>query len=408
MDDRVSGAVVAGPGSGSVPRLRPVMAVLGAAGLSHGMNDLLQSLIPAVYPVLKQEFALSFGQIGLITLAFQVTASLLQPFVGAYTDRNPKPYSLPLGMCVTLVGLVLLAVAPNFAVILLAASMVGIGSSIFHPEASRVARLASGGRYGFAQSLFQVGGNGGTALGPLLAAFIVVPGGQRSIAWFAIVAAMAIVVLTGISRWYAARLGEVRKKPVRSSVEGLPRSKVMLAVFVLMLLVFSKYFYLASIISYYQFYLIDKFGVTQENAELHLFIFLGAVAVGTIVGGPVGDRFGRKLVIWSSILGILPFTLLLPYADLFWTTVLSVIIGAVLASAFSAILVFAQEMVPGKVGTISGLFFGFAFGMGGLGAAVLGLVADHTSIDFVYHLCSYLPVLGLLTWFLPNVGTKSA
>ena len=406
MDDRVSGAAIAGPGPGTVPRLRPVMSVLGAAGLSHAMNDLLQSLIPAVYPVLKQEFALSFGQIGLITLAFQVTASLLQPFVGAYTDRHPKPYSLPLGMCVTLAGLVLLAMAPNFGVILLAASMVGIGSSIFHPEASRVARLASGGRYGFAQSLFQVGGNGGTALGPLLAAFIVVPGGQRSIAWFAIVAAAAIMVLTWIGRWYAARLGEVRKAPAKSSVEGLPRRKVMIAVFVLMLLVFSKYFYLASIISYYQFYLIDKFGLTQQNAELHLFVFLGAVAVGTIVGGPVGDRFGRKLVIWGSILGILPFTLLLPYADLFWTTVLSVVIGVVLASAFSAILVFAQEMVPGKVGMISGLFFGFAFGMGGLGAAVLGIVADHTSIDVVYHLCSYLPVLGLLTWFLPNVGAK--
>ena len=408
MDDRVSGATIAGPGRGSVPRLRPVMTVLGAAGLSHAMNDLLQSLIPAVYPVLKQEFALSFGQIGLITLAFQVTASLLQPFVGAYTDRHPRPYSLPIGMCVTLAGLVLLAVAPSFGVILLAASMVGVGSSIFHPEASRVARLASGGRYGFAQSLFQVGGNGGTALGPLLAAFIVVPGGQRSIAWFAIVAAFAIVVLTWIGRWYAARLGEIRKSPVKSSVEGLPRRKVMVAVFVLMLLVFSKYFYLSSIISYYQFYLIEKFGVTQQNAEFHLFIFLGAVAVGTIVGGPVGDRFGRKLVIWGSILGILPFTLLLPYADLLWTTVLSVIIGVVLASAFSAILVFAQEMVPGKVGMISGLFFGFAFGMGGLGAAVLGVVADRTSIDAVYHLCSFLPVLGLLTWFLPNVGGEKA
>lgn len=408
MDDRVSGATIAGPGRGSVPRLRPVMTVLGAAGLSHAMNDLLQSLIPAVYPVLKQEFALSFGQIGLITLAFQVTASLLQPFVGAYTDRHPRPYSLPIGMCVTLAGLVLLAVAPSFGVILLAASMVGVGSSIFHPEASRVARLASGGRYGFAQSLFQVGGNGGTALGPLLAAFIVVPGGQRSIAWFAIVAAVAIVVLTWIGRWYAARLGEIRKSPVKSRVEGLPRRKVMVAVFVLMLLVFSKYFYLSSIISYYQFYLIEKFGVTQQNAEFHLFIFLGAVAVGTIVGGPVGDRFGRKLVIWGSILGILPFTLLLPYADLLWTTVLSVIIGVVLASAFSAILVFAQEMVPGKVGMISGLFFGFAFGMGGLGAAVLGVVADRTSIDAVYHLCSFLPVLGLLTWFLPNVGGEKA
>ena len=407
MDDRTSGAAVVAPGIPGTPGVRPVMAVLGAAGLSHGMNDLLQSLIPAVYPVLKQQFALDFGQIGLITLTFQLTASLLQPFVGAYTDRNPRPYSLPLGMCVTLAGLLLLAMAPNFPTILVAAGMVGVGSSVFHPEASRVARLASGGRYGFAQSIFQVGGNGGTALGPLLAAFIVVPDGQRSIAWFAIVATAAIVVLTGISRWYAARLGEVRRKAAQPSVEVLPRRKVLIAVFVLMLLVFSKYIYLSSLTSYYTFYLISKFGLSKQDALVHLFIFLGAVAVGTIVGGPVGDRFGRKLVIWGSILGVLPFTLLLPYADLFWTTVLSVVIGVVLASAFSAILVFAQEMVPGKVGMISGLFFGFAFGMAGLGAAVLGIVADHTSIVFVYRLCSFLPILGLLTWFLPDVGTKA-
>ncbi len=406
MDDRVSGTAVAGPAA-AAPRLRPVMAVLGAAGLSHGMNDLLQSLIPAVYPVLKSEFALDFAQIGLITLTFQLTASLLQPFVGAYTDRNPKPYSLPLGMCVTLAGLVLLSVAPNFPLILLAAGMVGVGSSVFHPEASRVARLASGGRYGFAQSIFQVGGNGGTALGPLLAAFIVVPDGQRSIAWFALVALVAVVVLTGMSRWYAARLGDVRKKPARSSVEGLPRRQVIVAVFVLMLLVFSKYIYLSSLTSYYTFYLITKFGLSKQDALVHLFIFLGAVAVGTAVGGPIGDRIGRKPVIWVSILGVLPFTLLLPYADLTWTTVLSVVIGVILASAFSAILVFAQEMMPTKVGMISGLFFGFAFGMAGLGAAVLGIVADHTGIVFVYRLCSFLPVLGLLTWFLPNVGAKA-
>ena len=406
MDDRVSGTAVAGPAA-AAPRLRPVMAILGAAGLSHGMNDLLQSLIPAVYPVLKSEFALDFGQIGLITLTFQLTASLLQPFVGAYTDRNPRPYSLPLGMCVTLAGLVLLSVAPNFPAILLAAAMVGVGSSVFHPEASRVARLASGGRYGFAQSVFQVGGNGGTALGPLLAAFIVVPDGQRSIAWFALVALAAIAVLTAMSRWYAARLGDVRKKPVRSTVEGLPRRQVAVAVFVLMLLVFSKYFYLSSLTSYYTFYLITKFGLSKQDALVHLFIFLGAVAVGTAMGGPIGDRFGRKPVIWGSILGVLPFTLLLPYADLTWTTVLSVVIGVILASAFSAILVFAQEMMPTKVGMISGLFFGFAFGMAGLGAAVLGIVADHTGIVFVYRLCSFLPVLGLLTWFLPNVDTKA-
>ena len=406
MDDRVSNTAAAGPAAAAPPR-RPVMAVLGAAGLSHGMNDLMQSLIPAVYPVLQSEFALSFGQIGLITLTFQLTASLLQPFVGAYTDRNPKPYSLPLGMCVTLAGLVLLSVAPNFAAILLAAAMVGVGSSVFHPEASRVARLASGGRYGFAQSVFQVGGNGGTALGPLLAACIVVPDGQRSIAWFALVALAAVAVLTGMSRWYAARLGEIRKKPVRSSAEILPRRQVVVAVFVLMLLVFSKYIYLSSLTSYYTFYLITKFGLSKQDALVHLFIFLGAVAVGTAAGGPIGERIGRKPGIWVSILGVLPFTLLLPYADLTWTTVLSVVIGVILASAFSAILVFAQEMMPTKVGMISGLFFGFAFGMAGLGAAVLGVVADHSGIVFVYRLCSFLPVLGLLTWFLPNVGAKA-
>lgn len=407
MDDRVTGATVAGPARAAAPRLRPVMAVLGAAALSHGMNDLLQSLIPAVYPVLKQEFALSFGQIGLITLVFQLTASLLQPFVGLYTDHRPLPYSLPVGMAVTLSGLLLLATAPSFELILVAAGLVGVGSSIFHPEASRVARLASGGRYGFAQSLFQVGGNGGTALGPLLAAFIVVPYGQGSIAIFAVVALAAILVLSWIGRWYAAHLGAPRKKAAGPAVAVLPRRRVLMAVTLLMLLVFSKYIYLSSITSYYQFYLMSKFGLGKQAAEVHLFIFLGAVAVGTIVGGPVGDRFGRKLVIWGSILGVLPFTMLLPHVDLFWTTVLSVVIGVVLASAFSAILVFAQELVPGKVGMISGLFFGFAFGMAGLGAAVLGLVADRMGIAFVYQACSFMPVLGLLTYFLPDLERRA-
>ncbi len=407
MDDRVGGASVAGMGAARA-RSGPIMSVLGAAALSHGINDLLQSLLPAVYPLLKQEFALSFGQIGLITLVFQLTASLLQPFVGLYTDHRPKPYSLPIGMAVTLSGLVLLALAPNFGLILLAAGLVGVGSSIFHPEASRVARLASGGRYGFAQSLFQVGGNGGTAFGPLLAAFIIVPNGQASIAWFALVALAGILVLTGIGRWYAAHLGAVRKKPAGvAASNGLSRNQVLWAVTVLMLLVFSKYIYLSSLTSYYPFYLMTKFGIGKQEALVHLFIFLGAVAVGTIVGGPVGDRFGRKLVIWGSILGVLPFTLMLPHADLFWTTILSVIIGVILASAFSAILVFAQELVPGKVGMISGLFFGFAFGMAGLGAAVLGVVADHTSITFVYQICAFMPVLGLLTYFLPNVERRA-
>ena len=384
------------------------MTVLGAAALSHGINDLLQSLIPAVYPLLKQEFALSFGQIGLITLVFQLTASLLQPFVGLYTDHRPMPYSLPIGMTVTLSGLVLLAMAPSFGVILVAAALVGVGSSIFHPEASRVARLASGGRYGFAQSLFQVGGNGGTAFGPLLAAFIVVPNGQGSIAWFALVALAGILVLSWIGRWYSAHLGRARKTVVAATgVATLTNRQVLIAVTVLMLLVFSKYTYLSSLTSYYPFYLMTKFGIGKQEALVHLFIFLGAVAIGTIVGGPIGDRFGRKLVIWGSILGVLPFTLLLPHADLFWTTVLSVIIGVILASAFSAILVFAQDLVPGKVGMISGLFFGFAFGMAGLGAAVLGIVADHTSITFVYQICAYMPVLGLLTYFLPNIENRA-
>ncbi len=405
MDDRAGATAALG---GPAARMRPVMTVLGAAALSHGMNDLLQSLIPAVYPLLKQEFTLSFGQIGLITLVFQLTASLLQPFVGLYTDHRPMPYSLPIGMTVTLTGLLLLAAAPSFEVILVAAALVGVGSSVFHPEASRVARLASGGRYGFAQSLFQVGGNGGTALGPLLAAFIVVPRGQGSIAWFGLVALAAILVLSGVGRWYAGRIGTLRRKAAGPAGAALPRNKVLVAVFVLMMLVFSKYIYLSSLTSYYPFYLMTKFGIGKQDALVHLFIFLGAVAVGTIVGGPVGDRFGRKLVIWGSILGVLPFTLLLPHADLFWTTVLSVIIGVILASAFSAILVFAQELVPGKVGMISGLFFGFAFGMAGLGAAVLGMLADHMGIGFVYEVCSFMPVLGLLTYFLPEVGARPA
>ncbi len=408
MDERVGGPNVAGVGAAAMARSGPIMTVLGAAALSHGINDLLQSLIPAVYPLLKQEFALSFGQIGLITLVFQLTASLLQPFVGLYTDHRPMPYSLPIGMTVTLSGLVLLAMAPSFGVILVAAALVGVGSSIFHPEASRVARLASGGRYGFAQSLFQVGGNGGTAFGPLLAAFIVVPNGQGSIAWFALVALAGILVLSWIGRWYSAHLGRARKTVVAATgVATLTNRQVLIAVTVLMLLVFSKYIYLSSLTSYYPFYLMTKFGIGKQEALVHLFIFLGAVAIGTIVGGPIGDRFGRKLVIWGSILGVLPFTLLLPHADLFWTTVLSVIIGVILASAFSAILVFAQDLVPGKVGMISGLFFGFAFGMAGLGAAVLGIVADHTSITFVYQICAYMPVLGLLTYFLPNIENRA-
>ena len=402
MDDVAKGARIAAAGAAGAA-VKPTMAILGAISVSHGLNDLIQSLLPAVYPVLKSEFALDFGQIGLITLTFQITASLLQPFVGLYTDKRPKPYSLAIGMLASLCGLLLLSRAPSFHVILVAAALIGIGSSVFHPEASRVARLASGGRYGFAQSLFQVGGNGGTALGPLLAAFIVVPQGQRSIAWFALAAVAAIVILSFIGRWYRNHLAGLTKRPIPAVVPQVSSRRAMFAVTILMFLVFSKYIYLSSITSFYPFYLITKFGIDKQLALFHLFVFLGAVAVGTIIGGPLGDRFGRKPVIWFSILGVLPFTLMLPYANLFWTTVLSGIIGVILASAFSAIIVFAQELLPSQVGMISGLFFGFAFGIAGLGAAVLGIVADHVGIVAVYKACAFLPILGLLTAFLPNL-----
>lgn len=379
--------------------------ILAAISACHFLNDMLQSVIPAIYPILKTEFALDFGQIGLITLTSQLTASMLQPVVGLYTDSRPTPYSLPIGMGFTLVGLVLLAAAPTFPFILLSVALVGIGSSVFHPESSRVARMASGGRHGLAQSIFQVGGNTGSALGPLLAAFIVLPRGQRSIAWFSIAGLLAVIILTQVGHWYKIHRKPRAKAPV---VRGgrdtrLSSRRIALAMAVLVALIFSKYFYLASLTSYYTFYLISKYHVPVRTAQIDLFIFLGAVAAGTVIGGPVGDRIGRKLVIWCSILGVLPFTLLLPYASLFWSVILTVVIGLILASAFSAILVYAQELVPGKIGTISGLFFGIAFGMGGIGAAMLGRLADRTSIDFVYHICSFLPVIGLLTAFLPNV-----
>jgi FSR family fosmidomycin resistance protein-like MFS transporter len=356
---------------------------------------------------LKQAYRLDFRQIGLITLSVQLTASLLQPFVGMYTDHRPTPYSLPVGMGFTLSGLVVLAYAPRFCVILVAVALVGVGSSVFHPESSRVARLASGGQHGLAQSLFQVGGNAGSALGPLLAALVVLPGGQRSIAWFSAAALLAIIVLTRIGAWYKGH-GAIRAQAAAAAVHDrrpqLSRRRIGVALAVLMALVFSKYFYLASLTSYYTFFLMSRFHVPVRSAQIHLFIFLGAVAAGTFIGGPVGDRIGRKYVIWCSILGILPFTLALPYANLFWTTVLSVVIGLVLASAFSAIIVFAHDLVPGKIGMISGLFFGLAFGMAGVGAAILGWLADATSIAFVYRVCSFLPVIGLLTAFLPNIA----
>jgi len=363
----------------------------------------MQSVLPAVYPILKTAYRLDFGQIGLITFANQATASLLQPVVGSFTDRSPRPYSLPAGMAFTLVGLLLLSVAPTYGVILLAVAMVGIGSSVFHPESSRVARLASGGRHGFAQSLFQVGGNIGSSTGPLLAAYIVQPYGQHSIAWFGVAALSAMAILLQVSNWYRHRLLELVKAKGAAIRAGLPTGRVRLALLVLVLLVFSKNIYLASLTSYYTFYLIGKFHLTVQSAQLHLFVLLGSVAAGTFIGGPVGDRIGRKYVIWVSILGALPFTLLLPYANLFWTEILTVIIGLILASAFSAIVVFAQELVPGRVGTVAGVFFGFAFGAGGLGAAMLGQLADVTSIDTVFKVCSFLPAIGLLTWFLPNI-----
>jgi MFS transporter, FSR family, fosmidomycin resistance protein len=384
---------------------RTVYSVLGAISFSHLLNDMIQSLILAIYPMFKDNFSLSFGQIGLITLTYQITASLLQPLVGSYTDKHPKPYSLPVGMGFTLAGLLLMSVAPNFNVLLVAAALVGCGSSVFHPESSRVARMASGGRHGLAQSLFQVGGNAGSSLGPLLAALIVIPHGQRSIAWFSAAALVAIVVLTQIGRWYK-RHPSVKKARGEVAHATLPRKKIIMAMGVLVLLVFSKYFYLASINSYFTFYLIDRFHLSVQAAQIHLFVFLAAVAAGTVIGGPIGDKIGRKYVIWVSILGVAPFTLLLPYANLFWTGVLTVVIGVVLASAFSAILVYAQELIPGKVGMVAGLFFGFAFGLGGVGAAVLGQLADATSIAFVYKVCSFLPLIGVLTVLLPDVEGK--
>jgi FSR family fosmidomycin resistance protein-like MFS transporter len=379
------------------------ITVLVGLSVSHLLNDLIQSLIAAVYPILKDAYALSFTQIGLITLAFQMTASLLQPLVGMFTDRRPLPYSLAAGMGFTLAGLLLLSVASDFPTILIAAALVGIGSSVFHPEASRMARVASGGRHGFAQSLFQVGGNVGSALGPLLAAFVVVSRGQGSIAWFSAVAVLAIIVLVRIGQWYGSHLAN--RPATKRSTPGhtLSRRRVILSVAVLLCLVFSKYFYLASLTSYYTFYLMETFGVSVQSAQIHLFVFLGAVAVGTVAGGPIGDRLGFKRVIWGSILGVLPFTLVLPYANLLWTAVLTVPIGLILASAFSAIVVYAQELLPSRVGAVAGLFFGFAFGMGAIGAAVLGWLADQTSIGYVYRVCSFLPLIGILTAFLPSI-----
>ena len=381
--------------------------ILGAISLCHGLNDLMQSLLPAVYPMLKTAYHLDFGQVGMITFANTATASLLQPLVGIYTDRNPKPFSLALGMGFTLIGLVLLSRAPTYAAVLLAVALVGVGSSIFHPESSRVARLASGGRYGLAQSLFQVGGNAGSSTGPLLAAFIVAPFGQRSIAWFAAVAVVAIMILSRVGGWYRDHLVAEAARSAAPSAPPIASAQVKRALLILVALVFSKNVYLASLTSFYTFFLMQRFALSVESAQLHLFLLLGAVAVGTFVGGPVGDRIGRKYVIWVSILGVLPFTLLLPHVNLLWTEILTVIIGLVLASAFSAIIVFAQELVPGRVGAVSGIFFGIAFGTAGLAAALLGRLADATSIELVFQICAFLPAIGLLTAFLPNVEPRA-
>jgi FSR family fosmidomycin resistance protein-like MFS transporter len=383
---------------------KTAFAVLGAISFCHLLNDLMQSLLPALYPMLKTSYALSFGQIGFLTFTYQITASLLQPIIGAYTDRKPRPYSLAFGMGSTLIGLVLLAYANHYAVLLFAAALIGTGSSVFHPESSRVARMASGGRHGLAQSVFQVGGNVGSAIGPLLAAFIVIPRGQSSVVWFSATALLGMFVLFNVGHWYKEH-GLARLKPRKqpSAVAAPAPRDVRLAIGVLLALIFSKYFYMASITSYYTLYLIDRFNVSVQHSQVLLFVFLGSVATGTIIGGPLGDRFGRKYIIWASILGVLPFTLLLPYANLFWTAVLTVPIGLILASAFPAIVVYAQELMPGRTGTVAGLFFGFAFGMGGVGAAVLGKVADLTSITFVYQACAFLPLLGLLAALLPNV-----
>jgi FSR family fosmidomycin resistance protein-like MFS transporter len=391
--------------AGTTSRERATFAVLGAISFCHLLNDMMQSLLPAIYPILKGGFDLSFGEIGLLTLTYQFTASMLQPIVGLFTDKRPQAYSLPFSMGATLVGLVVVAMASSYLGLILGAGLLGIGSSIFHPESSRIARLASGGQHGLAQSLFQVGGNFGQSLGPLAAAFFIVPHGRHSMAWFALVALGGMAILTILSQWYKGT-GEAHRttrKQTADVASPFPASTVRRAIAVLIALIFSKYFYLASITSYYLFYLQRHFGLTTENAQLCLFVFLAAAAVGTIAGGPIGDRIGRKPVIWASILGVLPFTLALPYVGLTGTILLSVCIGLVLSSAFSAIVVYAQELMPGRIGAVSGLFFGFAFGMGGIGAAVLGWLADGTSIEFVYRVCAFLPAIGLLAAFLPNI-----
>jgi len=387
---------------------KTVYPILFAISLSHFLNDTVQSVIPSAYPMFKANFHLNFSQIGLITLTFQLAASILQPFVGFYTDRRPQPYSLAIGMSLSLAGLISISLASNFYLILVSVGLIGMGSSVFHPESSRIAFMASGGKRGLAQSIFQLGGNAGSALGPLLAALILA-NRQFNMIWFGIAAVIAIIVLSRIAPWYSSQI-TMRVKAARPQGTALQpafsKQRVVIAISILLLLIFSKYFYLACMTSYYTFYLISKFHLSVQQSQLYLFLFLASVAAGTLIGGPLGDRFGRKYIIWISILGVAPFTLYLPHATLFGTALMSVFIGVILASAFSAILVYAQELLPGNVGTVAGLFFGFAFGMGGLGSAVLGRIADSTSIQYIFSICAYLPLIGLLTGFLPNIERK--
>ena len=411
MSARIDDGVAVSDGGGGMRETatpeRTAFAVIVAISFCHCLNDLIQSLLPSIYPLLKTTYGLDFGQIGLITLTFQLSASLLQPVVGTITDRYPQPYSFVVGMGFSLLGLLLVAYASTFAMILVAGALIGTGSSVFHPESSRIARVASGGRHGLSQSIFQVGGNFGQAIGPLLAAFIVVPNGQGSVAWFSLAALLAMIVLTGVGRWYAARLrSEGPRHPPSAEDRLFTRGRIGFAVALLVLLTFSKNFYTASFTSYYTFYLIDRFGIPVQDAQIYLFVALGAIALGTLIGGPIGDRIGRKPVILGSVLGVLPFTLILPHVNLFWTVVLTIPIGLILASSLPAILIYALELMPNRVGTVAGLFFGISFGMGGLGAAVLGEVADKTSIDFVYRLCAWLPAIGILALLLPDTHTR--
>ncbi len=388
---------------------KTVFTVLFTISFSHLLNDMMQSVIPSIYPIVKDKYHFSFTQIGFITLAFQLTASILQPFVGAYTDRKSKPFSLTLAMVFSLAGIIALSLASSFISFILAVCLIGLGSSVFHPEASRVAYLASGGKKGLAQSIFQLGGNAGSAIGPLLAAIIVLPHGQLSIIWFSLVAILGMVILFAIGKWYQARIQLRKSNPATIPAEtapGISKNRVVISIGILLVLIFSKFFYMASMTNYFTFYLIEKFNVTVEESQYYLFSFLAAVAIGTIIGGPIGDRFGRKYVIWFSILGAAPFTLLLPYVNLIWTVFLAILIGIIIASAFSAILVYATDLVPGKIGMIAGLFFGFTFGMAGIGSAVLGWAADKVGIEYVFKLCAYLPLIGIITVFLPNVSHK--